>query len=88
MKNSRSDKYFSQQKSNPIKNKEEVKSNPDPKIDQDFPGYPAGNATKEVITPKTSDEKKTAAVDVTDGEKDLDKDEQESDGSANAFAGK
>jgi hypothetical protein len=78
---------------NPIRNKEDVKSNPDPKIDQDFEGYPNGPAKNETIKPKTSQQKKTADLDNKDGEKkfndddkeQLDNDEQESDGSANAF---
>lgn len=77
----------------PIRNKEEIKKNPDPKIDQDFEGYPDGPANKETIKPKTSQQKKTADLDNKDGEKNFKKDsqknvetdEQESDGSANAF---
>lgn len=86
MQSGRSTKYFSKQrgqkKTNPIDKKEEVASNPDPKIDQDFPGFPHGNSKKEVIKPETKTEKKTAAVDKQDT------DEQNSDGSANAFEGK
>ena len=77
---------------NPIKRKEEVKNNPDPKIDEDFEGYPNGPAKEETIKPKTSQQKKTADLDNKDGEKNfnndkehLETDEQESDGSANAF---
>ena len=77
---------------NPIKRKEEVKNNPDPKIDEDFEGYPKGPAKEETIKPKTSQQKKTADLDNKDGEKNfnndkehLETDEQESDGSANAF---
>lgn len=78
---------------NPIKNKEEIKKNPDPKIDQDFEGYPHGPAKNETIKPKTSQQKKTADLDNKDGEKNFnhdskeraETDEQESDGSANAF---
>lgn len=73
----------------PIKGKEEIKQNPDHKIDQDFIGYPAGPAKDETINPKTTDEKKTADLENKDGEKRVYKknetDEQESDGSANAF---
>ena len=77
---------------NPIKRKEEVKNNPDPKIDEDFEGYPNGPAKEETIKPKTSQQKKTADLDNKDGEKNfnndkehLETDEQEADGSANAF---
>ena len=76
---------------NPIEKKEEIKKNPDPKIDQDFEGYPHGPAKNETIKPKTSQQKKTADLDNKDGEKNFNNDkehvtdEQESDGSANAF---
>jgi len=76
-------------KSDPIKNKEEIKQSPDNKIDQDFTGYPAGPAKDETIKPKTKDEKKIADLDNKDGEKRIYKrnetDEQDSDGSGNAF---
>jgi hypothetical protein len=78
---------------NPIRHKEEIRKNPDPKIDEDFEGYPAGPAKDETIHPKTGQEKKTADLDNKDGEKRNYKkherkavpDEQDSDGSANAF---
>ena len=76
-------------KPNPITKKEEVKQNPDNKIDQDFNGYPSGPAKDETIDPKTKDEKKIADIENKDGEKRIYKktetDEQDSDGSANAF---
>ena len=79
----------------PIRNKEEIQRNPDPKIDQDFSGYPQGPAKDETITPRNAEEEKTAATDTKDGEKINIKpqqreslDEQESDGSANAFEDK
>lgn len=76
----------------PINKKEEIKQNPDNKIDQDFKGYPSGPATDETITPKTDSDKKTADLENKDGEKRIYKkdetDEQDSDGSANAFEGK
>ena len=76
-------------KNDPIKNKEDIKQNPDRKIDQDFKGYPAGNAKDEIIKPETEEEKKIADLDNKDGEKRIYKkketDEQDSDGSANAF---
>ena len=76
-------------KNDPIKNKEEIRQNPDNKIDQDFKGYPAGPANDETINPETEEEKKIADLDNKDGEKRVYKknetDEQDSDGSANAF---
>ena len=48
-------------KTSPIKNEEEVRKNPDHKIDKDFEGFPGGTSTRKHITPKTSEEKKTAA---------------------------
>jgi len=58
-----------QEKTNPIKNKEDVQRNPDHRIDQDFPGFPHAPAKEEIINPKTKSEKKTAAIDERDGEK-------------------
>lgn len=50
------------EKTNPIKKEEEIQENPDPHIDQDFPGFPHHLATKKSITPKTDREKKVAAA--------------------------
>ena len=79
-------------KTEPIKDKEDVAKHPDNKIDQDFKGYPHGNAKEEIIKPETDEEKKIADVDNKDGEKRVYKkketDEQDSDGSANAFENK
>jgi hypothetical protein len=76
-------------KTGPIKDKEDVARHPDNKIDQDFKGYPHGHAREEIIKPETEEEKKTADLDNKDGEKRSYKknetDEQDSDGSANAF---
>ena len=79
----------------PIRHKKEIRSNPDPKIDQDFPGYPHGPATDETIQPEKHNEEKTAGLDHKDGEKEIipkgerePLDEQDSDGSANAFEDK
>ena len=79
----------------PISQKEEVTENPDHKIDQDFPGYPHGTAKEETINPKTKQEKKVAGTDMKDGEKINIQpgerkgiDEQEADGSPNAFENK
>jgi hypothetical protein len=47
-------------KTRPIKKEEEVQQNPDPHIDQDFPGFPHSPSTKKNIAPKTVTEKKTA----------------------------
>ena len=75
--------------SKPIRNKEEIRQNPDNKIDQDFKGYPSGSASDEIINPKTKEEKKIADLENKDGEKRMYKknetDEQDSDGSASAF---
>lgn len=79
-------------KPNPITKKEEIKKNPDHKIDEDFEGYPHGPAKNETIKPGTMEQKETADMDNKDGEKRIyrkDKtDEQDSDGSASAFEGK
>ncbi|HET9745150.1 MAG TPA: hypothetical protein VFP97_05500 [Chitinophagaceae bacterium] len=76
-------------KTNPIREKEDIKHNPDNKIDQDFTGYPSGPAKDETINPKTKEQKKIADLENKDGEKRVYKkneiDEQDSDGSANAF---
>jgi hypothetical protein len=73
----------------PLTNKEDIQKNPDKKIDQDFEGYPHGGAKENLIKPKTKEDKKTAAMDIKDGEKinypPKETDEQDSDGSANAF---
>ena len=82
------------QSSDPIDSKADVRNNPDPKIDQDFKGFPDGEGSEEKVNPKTATDKKTAAVDTKDGEKKLDADKKKadtdelrSDGSANAFEG-
>ncbi|HEX6168417.1 MAG TPA: hypothetical protein VFZ33_01910 [Chitinophagaceae bacterium] len=56
-------------KPRPITKKEEVSENPDNKIDEDFKGYPHGQAKEEVIKPETDEEKKIADLDNKDGEK-------------------
>lgn len=79
-------------KTRPITKKEEIKQHPDNKIDQDFNGYPNGPAKDETINPATPQEERVADIDNKDGEKRIYKrnesDEQDSDGSANAFKGK
>lgn len=54
---------------NPIRKMEEVYYNPDPSIDLDFPGFPHGLSRPCFISPKSEEQKKTAALDVKDGEK-------------------
>lgn len=49
-------------KPSPMK-KEEIQQNPDPHIDQDFPGYPHLPADKNSITPKNAMENKLAGAD-------------------------
>ena len=56
-------------KAKPITKKEEVMDSPDNKIDEDFKGYPHGNAKEEIIKPETEEEKKIADIDNKDGEK-------------------
>ncbi|RYY62723.1 MAG: hypothetical protein EOO05_01650 [Chitinophagaceae bacterium] len=80
------------QGTDPMDDNEDVKKSPDPKTDQDFPGYPDGPSTKEQVKPETPADKKSAGTDKRDGEKKLDADkkpgttnEAGSDGSANAF---
>jgi hypothetical protein len=92
MKNSRLRKYLEAKKAKnkPIGQKEEISKNPDNKIDEDFKGYPGGPAKDETIKPKTKEQKKVADINNKDGEKRNTKkkkviDEQESNGSANAF---
>ena len=92
MKNSRLRKYLEAKKAKnkPISQKEEIQNNPDNKIDEDFKGYPKGPANDDTIKPKTKEQKKVADIKNKDGEKRNTKkikdfDEQESNGSANAF---
>lgn len=79
----------------PIKADDEIRRNPDHKIDEDHKGFPSGPATEKTIKPETPNEEKTADIETRDGEKinirpeeRKSLDEQESDGSANAFEGK
>ncbi len=50
-------------KTQPIKKKEDVAKNPDKKIDEDFKGFPHGQASEKIIKPITKTEKKTARID-------------------------
>ena len=79
----------------PINQQSEVKESNDPKIAQDYNRNPDTVEDQEQVNPTTPAEKKTAQVDKKDGEKQLDadkksrdteEDEQDSDGSANAFS--
>jgi hypothetical protein len=89
----RSQKYIGAKRNSPIKNASDVKKSTDKHIDQDFTGYPDAPSKENVINPKTKQEKKTAAINVQDGEKtdkykkdDNEVDEQQSDGSGGAFS--
>jgi hypothetical protein len=66
----------------PLQNKEEVQQNPDKHIDQDFPGYPHPPSQEKTINPKTKEDKANARLVKKDKYTD---DDQDSDGSANAF---
>lgn len=48
-------------KPSPIE-KEEIQQNPDPHIDQDFPGFPHLPSDKKSIAPTTVTEKKLAGI--------------------------
>jgi hypothetical protein len=92
MKNKRLRKYLEAKnaKNRPARQKEEIKGNPDNKTDEDFKGSPNEPAKDEMIKPKTKKEKKVADTDNKDSEKRNTKkkkliDEQDSNGSANAF---
>lgn len=76
----------------PMDKNEDIRSHPDHKIDQDHKGFPDGPASEKTIKPGTPNEEKTADTESRDGEKmnirpedRKSLDEQESDGSANAF---
>lgn len=89
MNTTRSKIYFANKKTNPIQNKEAVQQSNDNKIDQDFPGFPHGQAKENIINPKTAADKETADIGNMDGEKRstqfLNTNEAASDGSGNAF---
>lgn len=79
----------------PINKKEDISKNPDHKIDEDFQGYPHGPASDKTIKPNTKEDHKAADSQEKDGEKRIihpderkGLDEQDSDGSANAFKDK
>jgi len=80
-------------KNESIRENKKIKNNTDSKIDQDFNGYTSALTKQEVINPKTKSQKKVADLNNKDGEKRKIGngkiiDEQESDGSANAFEDK
>jgi len=74
----------------PITSNEEIPINPDPHIDQDFPGYPHSPSKKNAIDPKTKNEKLVSGT-ITKKPKASKireknpRSEQDGDGSANAF---
>lgn len=55
MKDRRFSQYLLKKRHNPspIRKKEEIPANPDNRIDQDYPGYPGGNARDELISPRS-----------------------------------
>ncbi len=70
----------------------DIPNQSDNKIDQDFPGFPHGTASKAIINPTTEEEKKIAALKSKDGEKNdnINKEDNKSDealsiGSGGAF---
>jgi hypothetical protein len=79
-------------KPGPIRKKGEIRQNPDNKINEDFKNYPDGPGTDDTIKPKTRQQKETADMGKKDGEKrnyqKKEIEEQDSDGSANAFEDK
>ena len=77
----------SEQTTDPMRSKRDIEKNPDKHIDQDFSGYPHAPASQELINPKTKEEKKSAAINIKDGEKINKKDEVDSESSANASEG-
>lgn len=70
-------------KTDPIDKKEEVQQTKDEHIDQDFPGYPHSPSQEKMINPATKEDKANARL--IKKENSGDDDEQNSDGSANAF---
>lgn len=55
-------KKKSNKKTSPLIKEEDVQKNPDPKIDQDFPGFPHLPGHKKNIKPATEEEKKSAGL--------------------------
>ncbi|MFT3683270.1 MAG: hypothetical protein QM791_23630 [Ferruginibacter sp.] len=82
-------KYYTRSRKTAALKKSEIKNHPDSKIDQDFPGFPHGHSSENIIKPETETDKKLADIHNKDGEK-IDKkkypvDESFSDGSGGAF---
>jgi len=50
-----------------IRREDQVRSNPDPHIDQDFPGFPDAPSTDAMIDPKTKVERAIAGLDTKNG---------------------
>ena len=46
----------------PLTKEEDIQKNPDPRIDQDFPGFPHLPSSKKNIKPATEEDKKSAGV--------------------------
>lgn len=86
MSNHPDNKHSVRQKpAQPIQEHEEVAKNPDPRIDEDFKGFPHAPAQKEIIRPKTENEEKTAGTAEKADQHSEQSDPQLSDGSARAF---
>jgi hypothetical protein len=88
--------YKTPEETNPINQEEDVQKSNDRHIDQDFEGYPHTPAQENIINPKSTEDKIIAGV--KDGEniaqgaqeikkqkRNRQKEEINSDGSANAF---
>lgn len=69
MTTKRTKRYLRRKATSPIVKKEDVYTNPDPKIDLDFPGFPHGHSKPQIINPESEEQKKTAATTIKDGEK-------------------
>ncbi len=72
-----------QKKTDPIDKKEEVQETKDEHLDQDFPGYPHPPSQEKTINPVSKEDKSNARL--MKKENYENGDEQNSDGSANAF---
>jgi hypothetical protein len=69
MNRSRSAHYFSRQrhrKGKPLQDSEEISNSTDQKIDQDMPGFPHGPSSRNMINPRTEEDRKTADPVLTD----------------------
>ncbi len=68
-----------------LRQKEEVAKSPDPRIDEDFKGFPHAPAREELIRPESVNEHKTAGTFQKEDQQDEQLDPHSSDGSAGAF---